>query len=120
MKVGLILITISIFYIGYSDSILNLVIGACIYGIGTGIFSPAVNAWTIDLSLPQYRGKAMATMYIALEVGIGAGALFAGYIFHDQITRIPYIMYGDAIVVFMAFLYVLYWDKKRKTSINNR
>ncbi len=120
MKVGLILITISIFYIGYSDSILNLVIGACIYGIGTGIFSPAVNAWTIDLSLPQYRGKAMATMYIALEVGIGAGALFAGYIFHDQITRIPYIMYGDAIVVFMAFLYVLYWDKKHKTSINNR
>ncbi|MVZ62884.1 MFS transporter [Sphingobacterium humi] len=120
MKVGLILITISIFYIGYSDSILNLVIGACIYGIGTGIFSPAVNAWTIDLSLPQYRGKAMATMYIALEVGIGAGALFAGYIFHDQIMRIPYIMYGDAIVVFMAFLYVLYWDKKRKTTINNK
>ncbi|MCT1524942.1 MFS transporter [Sphingobacterium hotanense] len=119
MKVGLVIITISIFYIGYSDNILNLVIGACLYGIGTGIFSPAVNAWTIDLSLPQYRGKAMATMYIALEAGIGAGALFAGYIFHDHITRIPYIMYADAIIVFLAFAYVIYWDKKRKNTLIN-
>ncbi|MVZ64272.1 MFS transporter [Sphingobacterium sp. DK4209] len=118
MKVGLFIITISIFYIGFSDTILNLVIGACLYGIGTGIFSPAVNAWTIDLSLPQYRGKAMATMYIALEAGIGAGALFAGYIFHDHIKRIPYIMYGDALIVFLAFVYVLYWDKKAKKHIN--
>lgn len=118
MKVGLFIITISIFYIGFSDTILNLVIGACLYGVGTGIFSPAVNAWTIDLSLPQYRGKAMATMYIALEAGIGAGALFAGYIFHDHIQRIPYIMYGDAVIVFLAFVYVFYWDKKAKKHVN--
>src|SRR5690606_25035178 len=77
MIVGLVIIIISMIYIGFGDNILSLVIGACIYGIGTGIFSPAVNAWTIDLSLPQYRGKAIATMYIALEAGIGGGALFA-------------------------------------------
>ena len=117
MKVGLIIISISILYIGFSTSILNLLIGACIYGIGTGIFSPAVNAWTIDLSLPQYRGKAMATMYIALEAGIGFGALFSGYIYHDIISRIPYIMYTNALIIFLAFLYIIYWNKKQK--INN-
>ncbi|GAA4148217.1 MFS transporter [Sphingobacterium kyonggiense] len=118
MKVGLLVVTLSALYIGYSDSIFHLVVGACIYGIGTGIFSPAVNAWTIDLSLPQYRGKAMATMYIALEAGIGAGAVFAGYIYHDHISRIPGIMYGNAVIIFLAFLYVIFWERKNKKISN--
>lgn len=114
MKVGLVIIAISLLFLGFGDSIALLVVGACIYGIGTGIFSPAVNAWTIDLSLPQYRGKAMATMYIALEAGIGGGALVAGYIYHDVILRVPYIFYGNAIVIVLAFLYILYWNSKQK------
>ena len=118
MKVGLVVIAISIMYLGFGDNITQLVIGACLYGIGTGIFSPAVNAWTIDLSLPQYRGKAMATMYIALEAGIGGGALFAGYIYHDEILRIPYIFYGNALVIFLAFIYVIYWNSKNKKNKN--
>src|SRR5690606_37960733 len=113
MIVGLVIIIISMIYIGFGDNILSLVIGACIYGIGTGIFSPAVNAWTIDLSLPQYRGKAIATMYIALEAGIGGGALFAGYIYHDNIFRIPYIFFGIALIILISFLYIIYWDNQK-------
>lgn len=113
MLVGLFIILLSLLLLGVGDSISGLIIGACVYGIGTGILSPALNAWTIDLSLPQYRGKAMATMYIALEVGIGGGALLAGYIYHDFIHRIPGIMYGNAVIIFLAFLYVLYWNNKK-------
>ncbi|ERJ59455.1 hypothetical protein M472_11785 [Sphingobacterium paucimobilis HER1398] len=113
MLVGLFVIVISLVLLGKGDSVSGLILGACVYGIGTGILSPALNAWTIDLSLPQYRGKAMATMYIALEIGIGGGALLAGYIYQDFIPRIPYIMYGNAIVIFLAFFYVLYWDKTK-------
>lgn len=113
MLVGLLVIVVSLVLLGKGDSIAGLIIGACVYGIGTGILSPALNAWTIDLSLPQYRGKAMATMYIALEIGIGGGALLAGYIYQDFISRIPYIMYGNAIIIFLAFFYVLYWDKTK-------
>ncbi|MBL1411152.1 MFS transporter [Sphingobacterium faecale] len=113
MLVGLFVIVISLVILGKGDTISGLILGACIYGIGTGILSPALNAWTIDLSLPQYRGKAMATMYIALEMGIGGGALLAGYIYQDFISRIPYIMYGNAVVIFTAFFYVLYWEKTK-------
>lgn len=116
MKVGLVVVAISLLYLGFGNSIAQLVIGACLYGIGTGIFSPAVNAWTIDLSLPQYRGKAMATMYIALEAGIGGGALFAGYIYHDEILRIPYIFYGNALIILLAFFYVIYWNSKKQKN----
>ncbi|SKB64080.1 Predicted arabinose efflux permease, MFS family [Sphingobacterium nematocida] len=113
MLVGLAIILLSLLLLGNGESISGLIIGACVYGIGTGILSPALNAWTIDLSLPQYRGKAMATMYIALEIGIGGGALLAGYIYRDFITRIPYIMYGNAAVIFIAFFYVVYWNRTK-------
>lgn len=112
MGVGIVVTTISLLLLGFSDSIVGLLFGACIYGIGTGILSPALNAWTIDLSLPQYRGKAMATMYIALEIGIGGGALLAGYIYHDFIERIPYILLGNSFIIFAALIYIVYWNHK--------
>jgi len=116
MFVGLLIITLSLLVLGWGDNIEGLIIGACIYGIGTGILSPALNAWTIDLSLPQYRGKAMATMYIALEAGIGGGALLAGYVYHDVLTRIPYIMYANACVTGIAIVYIVFWNAKKNRT----
>ena len=107
IKVGLVIMIVSLCVLGYGDSALWLMVGASIYGIGGGILSPAVNAWTIDLSHPQHRGKAMATMYIALEAGIGLGALVAGWVYHDVIMRIPYILYASAGIALLALLYLL-------------
>lgn len=116
MVVGLIIISLSLAIIGFGSSIQGLILGACIYGIGTGVLSPALNAWTIDLSLPQYRGKAIATMYIALEIGIGSGALFAGYIYNDYIYRISYIMYANTLIVLISVAYIFLWKKRKKSK----
>ncbi len=50
------------------------------YGLASGMNSPTVQAWTIDLSGEATRGRALATMYIALEAGIGLGAVGAGWL----------------------------------------
>ena len=114
MRLGIVILTLSLIIIGMGKSVNHLIIGASIFGIGSGILSPALNAWTIDLSDPNHRGRAMATMYIALEIGIGFGALFAGYIYHDIINRIPQILYANAAVVFLSIVYIYYWDKTKK------
>jgi len=115
MLVGIVILAVSVLFLGLSSSVQGLIWGAVIYGIGGGILSPAVNAWTIDLSLPQHRGKAMATMYIALEIGIGGGALLAGYIYHDVIWKIPHIFIANSFIILLAFFYILYWNTKNKT-----
>jgi len=89
-------------------------LGAALYGISTGIVSPALNAWTVDMSFPESRGKAMATMYIALEAGIGLGALFAGWIYQDEIAKIPMVMYVSAAMVFCSMIYVFMRVRKAK------
>jgi len=115
--IGLIITSISLLFIGNGDTFFKLMLGSSIYGIGTGILSPAVNAWTIDLSTANQRGRAMATMYIALEVGIGFGALCAGFFYKDVFRNIPLIMYANAAVIFLAVVYLFFWSKRHHTKI---
>ena len=111
--IGLFFLIISLLIVGFSTSVNGLILGAAVYGISTGIVSPALNAWTVDMSFPEHRGKAMATMYIALEAGIGLGALFSGWIYQDVIAKIPMLMYASAGMVFLSLGYVLMRIKKR-------
>ncbi|MFD2574096.1 MFS transporter [Spirosoma soli] len=53
---------------------------AIVYGLANGMNSPTVQAWTADLADEATRGRAMATMYIALEAGIGIGAVASGWL----------------------------------------
>jgi len=116
LKVALLVLGLSLFLIGHADSLSELLIASAVYGVATGILSPANNAWTIDLSHPEHRGKAVATMYIALEAGIGFGALIAGWVFQDIISRVPAIFYGAAAVAVGAYFYLLIREWGNKTE----
>ena len=61
--------------------------------------------------------NALETMYIALEAGIGLGALFAGWVYQDVIAKIPMLMYGSAVMVFLSLSYV--WIQFRKDKKSN-
>ncbi len=105
---GFITLILSLFSMGYFQFVTGLMIGSTIYGLAMGILTPALNAWTIDLSLPSQRGKAISTMYIALEAGIGFGALFSGWHYQNKISNLPSVFYFCAFMalvglVFMAF-----------------
>lgn len=108
INIGLVFLIISLVITGISTTSLGLLIGASIYGVATGIVSPAINAWTVDMSFPEHRGKAMATMYIALEAGIGLGALIAGWIYQDVISKIPLLMFFSAGITTVALIYTLF------------
>jgi MFS family permease len=106
IKAGLVVLVVSMMIIGYADTVAGLMFGSIVYGIATGILSPALNAWTVDMSHPDHRGKGIATMYIAVEAGIGLGALFSGWYYQDVISRIPMMMYASAGVAFIALAYM--------------
>lgn len=114
MKVSLGLLALSMLFIGIADTSFTLMAASALYGVATGMLSPTASAWTIDLSHPDYRGKAMATMYIALEAGIGMGALLAGWIFIRDFSMIPIIFYCCTGVTVMALLYLQFVYKMKK------
>jgi len=107
IKIGLSILVIALFLLGFLETINGLLIGAIIYGLAMGILSPTINAWTIDLSTPLAKGKSIATMYIALEAGIGLGALFSGWYYQDILTNISVTFYACGIAVFGGVIYML-------------
>lgn len=111
---GLIITAVALFVISEGRNLQMLLAGAGIYGMGTGILSPAISAWTIDLSNPEHRGKAVATMYISMELGIGSGALLGGSYYNDQIMRIPQIIKFDILIFAIGILYLLYWARNKR------
>lgn len=108
INIGLVLLIISLAIIAFYESTNGLYLGAFIYGISLGILSPALNAWTIDFSQPDQRGRAVSTMYIALEAGVGGGAFLAGWYYKDNITNIPTIMYASAVVIILSLVYMMF------------
>jgi MFS family permease len=113
IKTGLIILIASLGIIGYADTVPGLLFGSVVYGVATGILSPALNAWTVDMSYPEHRGKAMATMYIALEAGIGLGALVSGWFYQDVIGMVPPIIYATGVSTLLALAYMLLRSKTR-------
>jgi len=111
LKIALVLLSASMFMIAIAGSSLVLMLASALYGIATGMLSPTATAWTVDLSNPKQRGKAMATMYIALEAGIGIGALLAGWLFVDDIRMIPVTFYYCTGITLIALVYLQFFYK---------
>lgn len=113
IKIGLIVLVAALVLTGIANSVFMLMLAAAVYGVAQGIYSPAINAWTVEMSHPDHRGKAVATGYIALEAGIGLGAAFTGWYYGDVLARIPAMFYAAAAMVVIAFVYIVYWEKKQ-------
>jgi MFS family permease len=106
LKASAILIAVSMLAFARADSPLMLYISSALFGLGNGIFSPAINAWTVDLGDPGRKGRALATMYIALEIAIGGGAALAGWYFANDEARMPAVFYFAAAMSLAGWVYL--------------
>jgi MFS family permease len=118
IKLSLFLLVIALLLIARANSPSALMFASAVYGIATGMLSPAISAWIIDLSHPDFRGKAIATMYIALEAGIGLGAFVAGALFVSDVAMIPPTFYVIGFITMLAFLYLQFIYKPASKKID--
>ncbi len=113
LRVAIFFLVISTLVTGFSSTLWQFLFGSILFGIGIGMNSPTIYAWTIDLSDEQHRGRGIATMYIALEVGIGLGALLSGWLYANDFSRMPYVFSFMGFVAFMGYVFVELIGKKK-------
>lgn len=116
LKVGGLILVVSMVLLANTDSSLLFVLSAICFGFGMGICSPTIFAWTIDMSDEKHRGRGIATMYIALEIGIGMGAFISGWVFSNDINNIDMVFYIPAVLVLIGFFY-LFTPSVKKTTL---
>ncbi len=110
---GLILQLIATIFLMKLSSPSEVIVASAIYGMGTGILSPVLFAWAVDLSDPQHRGRALSSLYIAMEAGIGAGAVFGAQLFENSSSNISLVFGMTSISIFLGLLTVGFaWRKK--------
>jgi MFS family permease len=114
--VGCVVLIIAMMLTGYSTSAFVFLTGAAFFGIAMGILSPVLLAWTVDLSDDHNRGRAIATMFITLEAGIGLGAVLSAAIFNNQTANLPAAFAAMAGFAAVALFYCMLLSQQKRKS----
>ena len=107
LLVGTALMSVGMVLLGSADTKLMATIGALVYGASVGINMPTVFAWTEGLAQPGKVALALGTMLMALEIGIGAGAMYSGMSFQGDVANIPELYYVSGFGTAIAAIVLL-------------
>jgi len=107
LRVSSLLLALAMLLTGLANTKVGFLVAAAFYGLAVGINTPTIYAWTIDLSLEAHRGRGIATMYIALEIGIGLGALISGLVYNNDATMFKWAFWLGGFTALMAFIYLI-------------
>ena len=118
LKISALTLTIGMLLLGLANSVNALLVAGVVFGLAAGMNTPTAFAWAIDLSHEKHRGRAMATVYISLEAGIGLGALTSGWIYGNDPSMFFYTFLSGAVLGLLALLYLQIGVKQhgRKTK----
>jgi MFS family permease len=117
MRVASITLVGAMTLIAFAESKFGLLGSGVLFGVAVGMYSPTTAAWVVDLSLDQFRGRALATMYIALEAGIGIGALVSGFLFANNPENFRLVFLSSAGMAGLAFVCLLFVRRDRKSEM---
>lgn len=107
-------LAVAMAFLCFAHSVLMVIVSASIMGLSVGMNGPTLMAWAVDLCQPQNRGRAVASVYIALEAGIGSGALVSGWIYQNKPGNLVYAFMVPGLLALLSLFLLLNWRKKEK------
>ena len=116
MRVASLAMVAAMITIAFAESRIALMGAGVLFGSAVGMYSPTTAAWVIDLSLDKFRGRAIATMYIFLEAGIGIGAIVSGFLYNNQSENFKFVFLFSAGTALLAFLALIFVKRDRRSK----
>ncbi len=105
---------IAFIFLAFAHSSQMVLVSAVIFGLGMGMNGPTLMAWAVDLCSVANRGKAVASVYIALEVGIGGGAIISAWIYNNHLPNLKYAFLLTSALALIAMALLISWRRKEK------
>lgn len=112
LLLGNLFLLISMLCITLAQEWILYTIGATMFGLSTGVSSPAVFAWMADLCPETRRGVGSGTIFIALEGGVIIGSLIPLLLYDNTFPSIALLYSLAAGAAAVALIYLL-WHLKR-------
>ncbi len=89
---------------------------AAFYGIGQGFNAPSLFAWASDVATTENRGKALSTIFIALETGVIIGGLMAGKIVTQWKLGYDWVFGMNLITFVLSLIFSLIFITKIRSN----
>lgn len=112
--VSSIALAVAMFMLCITKTEFMLLAASAIFGLSWGMNGPTITAWTVDLAPIEKRGRAVASMYIALEAGIGIGAIICADIYNNITARFAYAFALPATLALVALVLLILWRRQPK------
>ncbi len=113
LLIGIVLLVISMFLMTLINGVFIYTVASIIFGLATGVNSPALFAWTADLSHKERRGAGAGTLFIALEIGIMLSSFLTLFIYKNNVETVFKAFYIGAIPATIALIYMIFKISKR-------
>lgn len=101
---GLATLAVALVVASWAPSLTALLVVAALAGCGFGAAQPALLALTVDLALPERRGTAVATYYIAHESGIATASVALGYVAEAVTVGGMFAVAGGCVALIVALV----------------
>ena len=115
MRVASVVMVLAMCAVAFAESKAVLLGSGVLFGAAVGMYSPTTTAWVVDRSLDRFRGRALATMYIFLESGIGVGAVVSGWLYANNPENFRMVFLASGGVAFLGFLILISIKRDRKS-----
>ena len=104
---------VSMFFMAQAQTAFMFLFGGILYGFSYGLSTPTLQAWTVDLTPEVHRGRGLATMFIALEAGIGAGSIVSQAVYNNVPSQISYPFYLATCFACVGFISLFFFKKEK-------
>ncbi len=109
---GSLILCMSMIVLAFTHEIYMYSLSSVLFGVGFGLISPSIFAWAADLSLPGYKGKAVGTLFIFLEIGIIAGSSVTGLLYNNNPANFSICFLISGVLAFIPVFFLL--DRRLK------
>jgi MFS family permease len=100
-----------------TENVFMLFVAASLWGVGTGVFQPAMMAFAVDRTPPAVRGRAMGTFTMGMDLGISLGSLILGIVVEAWGFRPAYTL-GAIVVALGLVLFAWSWFRSPPEARN--
>ncbi|MFC3040503.1 MFS transporter [Virgibacillus xinjiangensis] len=118
---ALIIFALGMYLLSQADTSVVFLLAATLIGLGYGNLQSVIQALAIKLTPPHRAGLANSTYFILLDIGIGIGPFFLGFLVPEVGYRGLYLSMVGLIAAGIFVYFLLYGRKESKfTSLETR
>jgi MFS family permease len=104
---GVVILAFSMFILAFTEGKLLYILSSVLFGVGFGLISPSLFAWTVDLAEDGKKGKAVGTLFVFLEIGIILGSSVCGLLYNNQVQNFKFAFIICGILAIVSGFFVL-------------